>query len=261
MRTFMNETATKIDSEHFTRSAYIYIRQSSLHQVEHNLESQRRQYDLANKAKELGWEESKIVIIDEDQGKSGAAAHTRSGFGRLVMAVGHGDVGIVMNLEASRLARNSPDWHNLIYICRFTNTLIADESGIYHPASVTDRVLLGIRGQMSEIEYDTAIHRMSEARWSKARRGEFIFHVPTGYEIDDLRQMVITNDEAVASAIRTVFSKFDELQSAKRVFAWWCDEGLKFPMRRAELKSRPIVWRDPANRMLGIVQTNHLCSR
>jgi hypothetical protein len=109
---------------------------------------------------------------------------------------------------------------------------------------------------MSEIEYDTAIHRMSEARWSKARRGEFIFHMPTGYEIDDLQQMVITNDEAVASAIRTVFIKFDELQSARRVLAWWCDEGLKFQKRRVELKSRPIVWRDPEVRMILCVLHN-----
>ena len=148
----------KITATHVCRTAYVYVRQSTQYQVEHNLQSQRRQYDLAKRAAELGWPSERVVVVDEDQGKSGAAAHTRAGFARVVTAVGRGEVGSVMSLEASRLARNSPDWHNLIYMCRYTNTLIADEHGIYDLALGTDRMILGIRGQMSEMELDTSIH-------------------------------------------------------------------------------------------------------
>ena len=186
MKTLMNDASSKIEAEHLERSAYIYVRQSSYYQVEHHLESKRRQYDLAKWAGELGWSQKRIVVVDEDQGQSGARAHTRSGFGRLVTAVGREEVGMVMSLEASRLARNSPDWHNLIYLCRYTNTLIADENGIYDPSSATDRMVLGIRGQMSEMELDTSIHRMIAGRWNKARRGEYLIYPPAGYELDDL---------------------------------------------------------------------------
>ena len=242
------ERHEKITEAHIGRTAYIYVRQSSQYQVENHLQSQRRQYDLAKTAEELGWVPERIVVVDEDQGKSGAAAHTRTGFARVVTAVGRSEVGIVMSLEASRLARNSPDWHNLIYMCRYTNTLIADEHGIYDLALGTDRMILGIRGQMSEMELDTSIHRMVEGRWSKARRGEYLIHPPAGYEVDDLEQVVITSDEAVTNAVRLVFAKFDEIQSVRGVFNWWRDEGMKFPVRRLELRSKPVVWVEPAYR-------------
>ena len=256
MKTLTNDASSKIQREHLERAAYVYVRQSSYYQVENNLESKRRQYDFVKWAKELGWSRNRVVVVDEDQGKSGACAHTRSGFGRLITAVGRGEVGMAMSLELSRLARNSPDWHNLIYMCRYTNTLIADEHGIYDPSSMTDRMLLGFRGQMSEMELDTSIHRMVAGRWNKARRGEYLIYPPAGYELDDLDRVLITSDEAVASAIRTLFSKFDELQSVKRVFAWWRDEGLKFPVRRLELRSRPVVWMSPAYRMFLYVLHN-----
>lgn len=212
----MNHEHHKITTEHLERAAYVYVRQSSYYQVEHHRESKARQYNLVQWAKELGWPAERIVVVDEDQGKSGAQANMRAGFGRVVTAVGRGEVGIVMSLEASRLARNSPDWHNLIYMCRYTDTLLGDENGIYDSTSSTDRMVLGIRGQMSEIELDTSIHRMVEGRWNKARRGEVMIVPPAGYDVDDLNQLVITSDEAVANAIRTVFRKFDELQCAKR---------------------------------------------
>lgn len=249
MTTTTDAATTKVSRAHLERRAYIYVRQSSLKQVEENLQSQRRQYELTHVASQLGWAQSQIVVVDEDQGQSGARAHARSGFGRLVTAVGLGEVGMVMSLEASRLARNSPDWHNLIYMSRYTNTLIADEHGIYDPASPTDRMVLGLRGQMSEMELETSIHRLVAGRLHKAQRGEFLVYPPAGYDVDDLCQIVMTPDEAVAHAIRTVFEKFDELGTVKRVCAWWKEQGLTFPVRRIELRSRPIVWMEPAYRM------------
>jgi DNA invertase Pin-like site-specific DNA recombinase len=241
--------SSKVTDEHRSRLAFVYVRQSSYYQVEHHLESKRRQYNLHEMALDLGWTKEKVVVVDEDQGQSGSCPGARSGFGRIITSVGRGDVGIVMSLEASRLARNSPDWHTLMYMSRFTNTLIADEYGVHDPADATDRMVLGIRGQMSEMELDMSIHRMVEGRWSKARRGEYLVYPPVGYELDELNQVVLSSDEAVASAIRTVFSKFDELQSAKRVCAWWQDEGLTFPVRRMELRGYPVVWVQPSYRM------------
>ena len=147
------------------------------------------------------------------------------------------------------LARNSPDWHNLIYMSRYTDTLIADEHGIYDPSSPTDRMVLGLRGQMSEMELETSIHRMMAGRLHKAQRGEFLVYPPAGYDVDDLYQIVKTSDEAVCQAIRTVFAKFDELGTVKQVCAWYKDQGLKFPVRRIELRSRPVVWMEPVYRM------------
>ncbi len=243
------ERSPKIQGEHLDRKAYVYVRQSTPYQVENHLESQRRQYALAERAVEFGWPRERVVVVDEDQGKSGARAGDRRGFGRIVTAVGMGDAGIVMSLEVSRFARNSPDWHNLIYMSRYSATLIADEHGIYDPTDATDRMVLGLRGQMSELELDTSIHRMIEGRWNKAKRGEFLVHPPAGYDVDDLDQLVITSDEAVQRAIGNVFVKFDELGSAKRVCTWWKEQGLKFPVRRVELRSRPIVWLEPVYRM------------
>ena len=242
-------TSSKIGPDHLARKAYVYVRQSTLYQVENNLESQRRQYALAERAVELGWARDRVVVIDEDQGKSGSRANNRSGFSRLVTAVGLGEVGIVMSLEASRLARNSEDWHSLIFMSRHTTTLIADEHGIYDPSNSTDRMVLGFRGQMSEMELDTSIHRMQAGRTNKAQRGEFLVYPPAGYDIDELDRIVLSSDEAVRDAIATVFVKLAELGSARRVCTWWREQGLKFPVRRIGLRGQPIVWRDPAYRM------------
>jgi DNA invertase Pin-like site-specific DNA recombinase len=240
---------TKVTAAHLQRRAYVYVRQSSPKQVENHLQSQQRQYEFAHVALQLGWTQSQVVVIDEDQGQSGSRAHTRSGFGRMVTAVGLGEVGIVMSLEASRLARNSPDWHNLIYMSRYTDTLIADEHGIYDPSSPTDRMVLGLRGHMSEMELETSMHRMIAGRLHKAQRGEFLVYPPAGYDVDDMDQIVPTADEAVAQAIRTVFTRFDELGTVRRVCGWWKDQGLKFPVRRIELRSRPVVWMEPVYKM------------
>ena len=254
--TSTTSTNSKIAREHLERRAYVYIRQSSQFQVEQHQEGRRRQYDLVQQVCDLGWPKARVIVIDEDQGKSGSLARTRPGFERLVKTVGRGEVGMVMSLEASRLARNSPDWHNLVYMCRFTNTLIADEYGIYDPSVGTDRMVLGMRGQMSELELDFSIHRMVEARWSKARSAGYLVYPPAGYELDDLEKIVMTSDEAVSSAIRTVFKKFDEFQIASRVFSWWRDEGLRFPVRRYQQKSKPIVWVTPEYRHIRTVLHN-----
>ena len=241
--------------EHLDRAVHVYVRQSSYYQVEHNLESQRRQYDLRLRAVELGWPAERVVVVDEDQGKSSRDPGTRDGFTRLATAVGRGEVGLVLSLEASRLARNNPEWYQLIYLCRWTNTLIGDELGIYDPADANDRLLLGIRGQMSELALETDIRRMVEARWSKARRGEFLIYPPAGYEVDELQQLVLTSDLAVQEALRTVFTKFDELGTARQVFVWWQGNQLQFPVRRSQLKGHPVVWVPPRYR--GILEVLH----
>ena len=172
MNQAIDERQAKIQRQHLQRAAYVYVRQSSPRQVIEHLESQRRQYDLAGWASAAGWSGERIVVIDEDQGKSGSSAKTRPGFARLIAAVAQGEVGIVIALEVTRLSRNSPDWHHLLYLCRFTGTLIADEHTVYDPDLSTDRLVLGIRGQMSELELETSIERMVSARWNKAARGE-----------------------------------------------------------------------------------------
>ena len=232
----------KIRPEHRERAAYVYVRQSSPMPVREHQESRRRQYAFAEQARALGWSAPQVVTVDEDQGRSGALPQTRPGFGRLVTAVARGEVGIVLSLELARLSRNDPDWHHLVHLCRWTGTLIADEHGLYDPTAGTDRMVLGIRGQVSELERDNAVHRMVEARWNKARRGEMVTVVPAGYEVDETGQMGLTSDEAVAEAIRRVFAKFDELGSARQVFVWWQQEGLPFPVRPGGAGASPVGW-------------------
>jgi len=189
MNAFTAVDRLKIQPEHLQRTAFIYVRQSSLRQVRTNLESQRLQYGFAEQAEMLGWSRERIVVIDEDQGQSGAVPQSRAGFGGMVTAVARAEGGIVMSFELSRLSRNDLDWHHLVYLCRWTNTLIGDEQGLYDPSSSADRMVLGIRGQVSELERDSAVHRMVEARWNKARRGEAPTIPPAGYDVDELGQL------------------------------------------------------------------------
>jgi excisionase family DNA binding protein len=233
---------SKIRPEHLERAAFVYVRQSSLKQVRENVESRRRQYGFAEQARALGWNEGQIVILDEDQGRSGAAPQSRPGFARLVGAVARAEVGIVMSLEVSRLSRNDTDWHHLVHLCRWTATLIADEHGVYDPTSTADRMVLGIRGQVSELERDSSVHRMVEARWAKARRGEVFTAVPAGYDVDTSGQVTRTSDETVADAITRVFEKFDELGTARQVFVWWQEQGLPFPARQTGPGLRGLAW-------------------
>jgi DNA invertase Pin-like site-specific DNA recombinase len=249
------EQSAKITADHLARLAYVYVRQSSPRQVQEHRESRRRQYELVEWALEQGWSREATVVIDEDQGKSSATAKTRTGFARLLAAVAGAQAGIVIALEVTRLARNSPDWHHLIYLCRFTGTLIADEHTVYDPALSCDRRVLGIRGQMGELELESSIERMVSARWHKAERGELITIPPPGYEVDELGELAMTGDEALAHAIGTVFEKFAELGSARQVFLWWQRQGLKYPVRRIELRSHPVVWLAPSYGM--VLRTLH----
>jgi DNA invertase Pin-like site-specific DNA recombinase len=250
-----NLDRSKIRPEHLARAAFVYIRQSSYKQVRENLESGIRQYAFAEQAKALGWSEPQLVILDEDQGRSGAIPQARPGFARLVGAVARGEVGIVMSLELSRLSRNDSDWHHLVHLCRWTTTLIADEQGVYDPTAGADRMVLGIRGQVSELERDSSVHRMVEARWNKARRGEVFTAVPAGYDLDGAGQVSITSDQTVTDAIGRVFEKFEELGTARQVFVWWQEQDLLFPVRRSGAGARPAAWVPVSYR--AILQTLH----
>ncbi len=162
----------KITSRHLERAAFVYIRQSTLHQVRNNLESGRLQYALQDRARELGFKQ--VVLIDEDLGRSGTGSQERPGFGRLLTAVCNGKAGAVFALEASRLARNNRDWHHLIDLCVFTETLVGDAEGIYDPRLLNDRLLLGLKGTMSEFELGILRQRAQEAYHQKIRRGEVL---------------------------------------------------------------------------------------
>src|SRR3989441_12323133 len=174
-------TTTKIQNTHQERMAYVYVRQSTPIQVLENRESTERQYRLRDRAIELGWPPTQVEVIDEDQGRTGSAAAHRSGFQRLVSEVGLGKVGVVLMLEASRLARNNSDWYRLIEICGLSATLIADEGAVYNPRDPNDRLLLGVKGTISEAELFTLRTRLYEGRWNKARKGRLTFALPTGY--------------------------------------------------------------------------------
>src|ERR1700674_817631 len=200
--------ALKITSSHLARVAIVYLRQSSAAQVEHNRESTDRQYALARKAGELGWPADSIVIIDEDLGLSGSGAVERSGLARLTAEVALGHVGLVLGLEVSRLARNNADWYRLIDLCGLTDTLIGDADGIYHPAIFNDRLLLGLKGTMSEAELHVLRARLNGGIRNHAARGELRRGLPVGFvwgEADG--EVRFHPDEAVGTAISTVFAR------------------------------------------------------
>jgi DNA invertase Pin-like site-specific DNA recombinase/predicted DNA-binding transcriptional regulator AlpA len=227
----MNERL-KITSSHLARQAIVYLRQSSPSQVEHNRESTERQYALAARAQELGWPEERVVIIDEDLGLSGSGSVTRSGFARLTAEVALARVGLVLGLEVSRLARNNADWHRLIDLAGLTDTLIGDGDGIYHPAAFNDRLLLGLKGTMSEAELHVLRARLNGGIRNKAQRGELRRGLPTGFVWGEADGEVLRHpDEAVVTAIRTIFDRFAEMGSARRVWLWLRDQGLKLPLQ------------------------------
>src|SRR2546425_7658520 len=178
------ESSGKVTAEHLRRNAYLYVRQSTLRQVMENTESTKRQYALRQRAVALGWAQEQVVVIDSDQGHSGASAADREGFQRLVAEVGMGRAGIVLGLEVSRLARNNADWHRLLEICALTETLILDEDGLYDPGEFNDRLLLGLKGQMSEAELHFLRARLRGGLLNKARRGELIVRPPIGFVYD-----------------------------------------------------------------------------
>src|SRR5213080_2205957 len=227
----MNERA-KITASHLSRQAIVYLRQSSAAQVEHNRESTERQYALASKARELGWPADRILVIDEDLGLSGSGSVARSGFARLTAEVALARVGLVLGLEVSRLARNNADWHRLIDLAGLTDTLIGDADGIYHPALFNDRLLLGLKGTMSEAELHVLRARLNGGIRNKAARGELRRGLPVGFVWGEAEGEVLLHpDEAVVTAIRTIFARFAETGSARRVWLWFRDQGLQLPLQ------------------------------
>src|SRR6202451_712951 len=202
---------SKIKPSHTQRTAYIYIRQSSPTQVEQNRESTARQYALADRACQLGWSKEQVIVIDEDLGLSGSSTDKRSGFARLTSEVALAHVGIVLGLEVSRLARNNADWYRLLDLCGITDTLIGDSDGIYHPSLFNDRLVLGLKGTMSEAELHILRARLDGGIRNKAARGELRRGLPIGFVWAETGGEVLFHpDEAVHGAIQTVFDRFRE---------------------------------------------------
>jgi DNA invertase Pin-like site-specific DNA recombinase len=234
----------KITPDHVSRAAVVYVRQSTMAQVTGNLESQRRQYDLANAAEAAGF--ASVTVIDDDLGRSGSGTMQRPGFERLVAMVCSGDVGAVYCIEASRLARNGRDWHHLIDLCALAGALVIDPDGAYDPRIVNDRLLLGLKGTMSEYELSLMRQRGIAARDSKARRGEFRFMLPPGFCWSEAGKIEIDPDQHVADTIRLVFTKFRELGSARQVFLWLRSADIKMAIVLRNVDVRKLVWKSPA---------------
>ncbi len=228
------EKQEKVRAEHRARNAYLYVRQSTLRQVLENVESTKRQYALRERAEALGWDAQQIVVIDSDLGQSGASAADREGFQKLVTEVTMGRAGIVLGLEVSRLARNSTDWHRLIELCAFTNTLILDEDGVYDPGQFNDRLILGLKGTMSEAELHILRSRMRGGILNKVRRGEFAIPLPAGFLYDGNEQVILDPDQHVQQSIRQLFGAFRRTGSAMGVVHEFQNQHWKFPVRTAK---------------------------
>jgi len=221
----------KIQPHHLERGAYLYIRQSSMRQVVENVESTKRQYALRGRATALGWRDEQIIVVDNDQGESGASAAWREGFQRLVSDVGMGRAGIVMGLEVSRLARNNADWQRLLEICALADTLILDEDGVYDPTSFNDRLLLGLKGTMSEAELHMIKARLRGGILNKVRRGEYRCTLPTGLIYDQSGNVTLDPDSQVRETIVHFFETFSRVGSACQTVKAFRQEGLRFPSR------------------------------
>jgi DNA invertase Pin-like site-specific DNA recombinase len=223
---------TKITTAHLARKALVYVRQSTTTQLERNQESTDRQYRLAERALELGWARDQIMVVDEDLGRTGSGVVERSGFDKMASEVALGRVGIIFGLEVSRLARNNADWYRLLDLSGMTDTLIGDADGIYHPGLFNDRLLLGLKGTMSEAELHLIRARLIGGIRNKAARGELRCGLPVGFVWGDNEgEIKFHPDEAVTGAIRNVFARFAEMGSARRVWLWFRSQGLQFPLR------------------------------
>ncbi len=238
----MNDPHQKVQASHLKRNAYVYVRQSTLRQVLENTESTKRQYGLRQRAVALGWAEERIIVIDSDLGQSGASSD-REGFQRLVSEVGMGNAGIVLGLEVSRLARNSMDWHRLLEICALTNTLICDEDGTYDPAHFNDRLLLGLKGTMSEAELHVLRARLQGGILNKARRGELEMRPPVGLTYNSEGVLGLDPDRQVQHCLRWLFATFARTGSASATVKAARLENLMFPRRcRQGERGRELLW-------------------
>src|SRR6266853_1928420 len=246
---------SKITSAHRHRLAIVYVRQSSPGQVQRNPESTARQYEFVTRALDLGWQRHQVLVIDEDQGTSANGIAVRSGFGHLTAEVALGHVGIILGLELSRLARNNADWYRLLDLCGITNTVLADDDGLYHPGDFNDRLVLGLKSTMSEAELHVLRSRLDGGIRHKAARGELRRGLPVGLVWGEQDGEVRFHpDEAVTGAVRTVFDRFGEFGSARRVWLWLCSEKLHFPLQMSRLED--IRWVVPTYSAIHNVLTN-----
>ncbi len=221
----------KILDRHLDRLAIVYVRQSTPRQVKENRESRERQYALADYAARLGWLRERVLVIDEDQGRGGRSAAGRPGFQRLLAEVTMGHVGLVLGLEMSRLSRSSADWRHLLEACAVFGSLLADQDGVYDPTDPNDRLLLGLKGTLSEAEQFTLRNRLERGRRNKAERGELFYGLPTGYVFLAGGEVALDPDEQVRAVVRLIFDKFDELGSAWAVLRYLHRAGIDIGYR------------------------------
>ena len=245
---------SKISPAHLERQAYVYIRQSTGHQVRHHPESGRRQYALADRARTLGF--TQVVVIDEDLGRSGSGLQERPGFGQLLTAVCEGTIGAVLALEVSRLARNNRDWHHLIDLCALTDTLIIDDDGVYDPRQLNDRLVLGVKGSMAEYELGLMQQRARQAFEAKIERGHVMWEVPVGFVRTLDHRVEKIADRQVQQAIAGVFRKFRQLGSARQVTLWYRDEQLPLPEVEPGTAGHTIHWRLPSGHRINQLLNN-----
>jgi DNA invertase Pin-like site-specific DNA recombinase len=238
----MNE---KIKGHQLERGAYVYVRQSTPYQVRNHLESKERQYALAQRASQLGFHN--VIVIDEDLGRSGSGIQERPGFGRLLASVCQGLAGAVLALEASRLARNNRDWHHLVDLCALTETLLIDCDGIYDPRLLNDRLVLGLKGTMSEFELGLLRQRARESFEQKARRGFAMWELPVGFIRSDEGRIEKTPDRQVHQAITSVFQKFRQLGSARQAAIWFREEQILVPKVQPGTAGQGIIWALPSS--------------
>jgi DNA invertase Pin-like site-specific DNA recombinase len=245
----------KIKPTHLQRCVYVYVRQSTATQVENNRESTDRQYKLVDRAISLGWPKSQIFVIDEDLAQSGSGIVDRSGFTTVTTKVALGQVGLILSIEVSRVARNNAEWYRLLDLCGVTDTLIGDEDGLYHPGLYNDRLLLGLKGTMAEAELHVIRARLEGGIRNKAARGELRRGLPVGFlwgEEDG--DIIFHPDQAVTGAIHTVFKKFTEVGSVRQVWLWLCSQGLTFPLQSTRFPE--IQWISPTYTAIYHVLTN-----
>src|SRR5262250_698811 len=222
---------SKITEQHQSKSAYIYVRQSTPAQILHHQESTERQYALRQKALELGWSEPTVRTLDRDLGISGAQTTGRTDFKTLVADVSMGQVGAVFALEVSRLARSNADWYRLLELCALTHTLVIDEDGCYDPADFNDGLLLGLKGTMVQTELHFLHARLQGGKLNKAKKGELRFPLPVGLCYDEQGRIVMDPDEEVRAAVGLVFHLFRQTGSAFGVMQRFAESGLRFPKR------------------------------
>ncbi|MDX0931829.1 recombinase family protein, partial [Sinorhizobium medicae] len=237
------DNAMKISADHLRRDAFLYVRQSSLRQVFENTESTKRQYALRDRAVALGWPIERVHVIDNDLGLSGAQSQDRDGFQRLVTEVAMGHAGIVLGLEVSRLARNNADWHRLLELAAMSRTLIMDEDGVYDAASFNDRMLLGLKGTMSEAELHILKSRLQGGILNKARRGELELPLPIGLVYTPDMRVVLDPDRQIQDTVRMLFDTFREVGSACAVVRRLRNEKILFPRRiRRGIGKGDVLW-------------------